>query len=120
MLEIAFVDQLERHLHAMPRLATSWPAVRQPLVAKVGGLIEGEFETDRIGRHDGREQRRVAAGAAGDQIAGRHAPVADAAVDRRAQLGEFQVELGLPHRRLVARSTEAWALRKACARCSNV
>ena len=42
------------------------------------------------------------AGAAGDEIAGRHAPVADAAADRRAQFGEFQIELGLPHRASLA------------------
>ena len=33
----------------------------------------------------------------------RHAAVADAAGDRRAQLGEFEIELGLPHRGLVGR-----------------
>ena len=41
--------------------------------------------------------------AAGDEIARRHAPVADAAGHRRAQFGELQVELGLAHRRLVRR-----------------
>ena len=56
---------------------------------------------DRIGRDDGRQQRGAAAAAAGHQIAGRDPAVADAAVDGRAQLGEFQVELGLAHRRLV-------------------
>ena len=35
------------------------------------------------------------------EVARRHAPVADAAGHRRAQFGELQVELGLPHRRLV-------------------
>ena len=66
---------------------------------------------DRIGRDDGGEQRGVAAGAAGDEVAGRDAPVADAAVDRRAQFGEFQIELGLAHRRLAVAATEACALR---------
>ena len=77
------------------------PGLGQPLVAQIRRFVEGEFEIDRIGRHDGGEQRGVAAGAAGDKIARRDAPVADAAVDRRAQFGEFQVELGLAHRRLV-------------------
>ena len=46
-------------------------------------------------------KRRVAGGAAGDQVAGRDPPVADAAVDRRAQFGEFDVERRLTHGRLV-------------------
>ena len=45
----------------------------------------------------------VAAGAAGHQIARRHPPVADAAGDRSPELGEFEIELGLAHQRLVRR-----------------
>ena len=41
--------------------------------------------------------------AAGDEIARRDAPVADAAGDRRAQFGELQVELGLLDRSLLRR-----------------
>ena len=104
VVEVVLVDQLERHLNAGVAAGDVLSAVfGKTLVAQIRGLIEGEFETDRIGRHDGGEQRRVAARAAGDQVARRHAAVADAAVDRRAQLGELQVELGLPHRRLVRR-----------------
>ena len=43
----------------------------------------------------------AAAGAAGHEIAGRHAPVADAAGDGSLELGEFEIELGLAHHRLV-------------------
>ena len=39
----------------------------------------------------------------GDEIAGRHAAVADAAGDRRAQFGELDVERRLANRRLVCR-----------------
>ncbi len=73
----------------------------EALVAQVRRLVERELESDRIDRHDGREQRGVAAGPAGDQVAGGNAPVADAAVDRRAQLGEGEIELGLAHHRFV-------------------
>jgi len=50
---------------------------------------------DRVLRHDGGEQRRIAGGAAGDEIARRDSAVTDAAVDRRAQFGELHVELRL-------------------------
>ena len=73
------------------------------LVAKIGRLVEGEFEADRIDRHDGREQGRVAAGPAGHQIAERNAAVADAAGHRRAQIGEAEIEFGLADRGLLRR-----------------
>ena len=85
------------------RPVTSLPSLDEALVAQVGGLVEGELETDRIDRHDGGEQRGGAAGAAGDQVALRHAPVADAAGDRGPELGEFEIELGLLDQRLVGR-----------------
>ena len=100
--------------------ATSLPLLGEALVAQIRRLIEGELEADRIDRHDGGEQRGVAAGAAGDEIAGRDAAVADAAGDRRAQLGEFEIELGLPHRRLVARRPRPRATRLAWVRWSKV
>ena len=98
MVEIVLVDQLERHLHAGAAAGDVVAGLRQPLVAQERRLVEGEFEIDRVGRHDGGEQRGVAAGAAGDEIARRDAAVADAAVDRRAQLGEFddRVRPGAP------------------------
>ncbi len=37
------------------------------------------------------------------RLPGGHAPVADAAGDRRPQLGEFEIELGLAHHRLACR-----------------
>ncbi len=43
---------------------------------------------------------RAGGRAAGHQVAGRDAAVADAAGDRRAQLGELEIELGLAHRGL--------------------
>ena len=103
MVEIAFVDQLERDDDAAVAAGHLLAAAGEALVAQIRGLVEGELEADRIDRHDGGEQRRAAGSAAGDEIAGRHAAVADAAGDRRAQLGELQIELGLAHRGLVGR-----------------
>ena len=56
---------------------------------------------DRIDRNDGGKQRCVAAGAPGHKVAGRNAPVADAAIHRRAQFGKFHIEFGLTHGGLV-------------------
>ena len=100
--EVVLVDQLERDGDAA--LAARHVLARggEALVAQIRRLIEGELEADRIDRHDGRQQRGVAAGAARHQIADRDAAVADAAVDRRAQLGEFvEVKLGRLHHRLL-------------------
>ena len=83
------------------RLATSCSFVRQALVTKIGGFIESELEINRIGRNNSGKHRRVAAGAAGNKIARRDAPVANAAIHRRAQFGELHVELGLAYGRLV-------------------
>ena len=80
----------------LPRLAPprARPDARRE-IAQVRRLIHGELEPDRIDRDDRREQRRGAARAAGDEIADRHAPVADAAGDRRLEFRELQVELRL-------------------------
>ncbi len=51
-----------------------------------------EDEVDRIDGDDRGEQRRAGL-AAGDQVARIDAPVRDAAGDRRAHLGPFQIEL---------------------------
>ena len=63
--EVLLVDQLQVHRRrgaAAGNVAGSLAIsrLRHPLVAQESGLIEGEFETDRIGRDDGREQRGVA------------------------------------------------------------
>ena len=119
--EVLLVDQLAARPATLPsRLVTSLPPRGEPLVAQIGGLVEGELEADRIDRHDGGEQRGVAAGAAGHEIAGRHAAVADAAGDRRAQLGELEIELGLSAPRPPAPATEASATRLAWVRWSKV
>ena len=57
--------------------------------------------------------------AARDQVAGRHAPVADAARYRRAQLGEFEIELAWRTAASWA-ATVASATRLACVRWSKV
>ena len=102
MLEVGLVDKLERDRNLAFSAAHLPVASGEALVAQVGSLVEGEFEADRIDRDDGREQRRVAAIAAGHQIADGDAAVADASVDRRAQLGIFvEVELGLMDHRLL-------------------
>ena len=77
------------------------PVLCSAQVAQVGGLVHRELEADRIDRLDGRQQGRGARRAAGHEVADRHAPVADAARHRRAQLGEVEVELGLAQRRLL-------------------
>lgn len=74
---------------ALVRLAR---VLRDALVAQVRSLIERELETDRIDRNHGRKQRLPACSGAGHEIARRHAAVADAAGNRRAQLGEFEIE----------------------------
>src|SRR5262249_13983238 len=72
------------------------------LVTKVGRLVEGELEADRIDRDDRREKRGRAADAAGDKIADGDAAIADAAVDRRADFAVFvEIKLGLVDDRLV-------------------
>ena len=99
--EIGLVDQLHRDDDAALATGDFLSGLRQPLVADIRRFVEGELEPDRIDRHDGGEQRGIAAGAAGHEIARRDAPVADAAGDRRAQFGEFEVERGLANRRLL-------------------
>ncbi len=100
MPEVLLVDELERDRHAAIAAGDVLAFLRQALVPQKRGLVEGKLEVDRIGRDDRREQRGVAARSAGHEIAGRNPPVADTAVDRRTQLGELKVELGLPYRGL--------------------
>ena len=98
-----------------PRTVLHRPFCRAtPVVPQQRSLVEGEFEPDRIGGHDGGEQSRIAT-TRRHQVSGRDAAVADAAIDRRAYLGEFEIELGLAHRGL-AGCTKAWALRWVWAR----
>ena len=102
MLEVLLVDELERDRHAGVAARHLAVGRGQALVTQIGRLVEGELEADRIDRHDGREHGRVAAKAAVHQIADGDAAVADASVDRRAQLGIFvEVELGRMHHRLL-------------------
>ena len=79
-------------------------------VADVVGLGRVEDEIDRI-ESDDRGQQGRAGLPAGDQIAGIDPAVGDAAGDRRAHLGPFQVELrgvqrGLGRQQLRARDVE--------------
>ena len=85
-LKSRLVDELERDRNAALRASHLRLRPGETLVAQIGRLVEGELEADRIDRDDGRKQRRVAAVAAGDQIADGDPAVADAAVDRRAQI----------------------------------
>ena len=101
MVETLFVEQLEPDDDAALASGDFLAAAGEALVAEIRRLIHGELEADRIERNDVGEHRRGAARAAGDEVAGRHAAVADAAGDRRAKLGEFEIELGLAHRGLV-------------------
>ena len=103
MLELAFIDQLDGDLDAgLP--ARFVHAFRpEALVAQERPLIEGELEADRIDRYDHGQHRGVSAGAAGHEVAFGHAPVADPAGDRRLELGELKVELGLADRRFLRR-----------------
>ena len=119
MHEILLVEQLERDVDAALAARHLLAAVRETLVAQIGRFVEGEFEADRIERHDGGQHRGVAGRAAGDEIARRNAAVADAAGDRRAQLGEFEVELRLTTAASLA-ATEAVAARNAWVRWSKV
>ena len=57
-------------------------------------FIRLEVTIQRVERDDGRQQRRIRGAPAGDEIARGHARVADAAGNRGAHFGEFQIELG--------------------------
>src|SRR5579862_8259568 len=100
MFENLFVEQLQPDNY--PALASGHflAAAGEPLVAKIRRLIHGEFEADRIERHDVGEHRRGPPRATGDEVAARHATVANAAGDRRAELREFEIEFGLADRGL--------------------
>ena len=101
MRKVLLVDQLQSHRRSAASGHVRVAVPRQPLVAQQRRLVEGEFQPNGIGRDDDGEECGRSAGAAGHEIAGRHAPVADAAGDGSPELGEFEVELGLPHHRLV-------------------
>ena len=58
------------------------------------GFAAIEHEVIRIDGHDGGQQR-CATLSAGNQISGVDAPVRDAAGNRRAHLGPFEIELSL-------------------------
>ena len=100
--ELGLVEQLQANRGAA-EAGYLVPAGRQSLVAQQRRLVEGEFEPDRIDGDDGGEHGGVAAGAAGDQVALGHAPIADAAGDRRLELGVLEIKLRLAHHRLVGR-----------------
>src|SRR5262245_19352071 len=79
--ELPLVEELERDDDVAAAPGHFLAVARQALVAQVGGLIERKLQPDRIYRDDGCKQRGVATGAAGDQVALRHPPVADSTSD---------------------------------------
>src|SRR3954447_12187782 len=79
--EGVLVDQLEFHRRGEAAMRRVGLVLRPTRIAQVGGLIDGELEANGIDRFDGRQQRGAHC-AAGDEIADRDAPVANAAVDR--------------------------------------
>ena len=102
MVEIILIDQLECNWHACVAIGHVLAAARAyPLITQVGRFVESEFEVDRIGRNNSGQQRRISACAAGDKIAWRYPPIANAAIHRGAQFSELHVELSLTHRCLV-------------------
>jgi hypothetical protein len=58
-VELLLVEQFQLHGSPRPRGSSSCPGTFDARIAEERGLIEGEFEPDRIDRHDGREHRRV-------------------------------------------------------------
>src|SRR5581483_8578672 len=83
--KVLFVDELEHDGHAGAAAGDIVVTVlRHALVTQKRSLVEREFEIDGIGGDDGGEQPRVTGGAAGHEVAGRDAAVADAAIDGRA------------------------------------
>src|SRR4029450_4974810 len=83
-----------------PRPATSPLPVASRWYRNSAPLVEGEFEPDRIDRDDCGEQAGIAAGAPRHQVALRDPAVADAAGDRRPELGVFGIQLGPAHHQL--------------------
>ena len=96
--EVVLVEQLERDRRTALAPGHVAAVLGEALVTQIRGLVEGEFEADRVHRNDHRKQRGIAGGVAGDEIAARHPAVADPAGDRGLELGEFEVEQRLPHR----------------------
>ncbi len=98
VLEIGFVDQPQRRRSTLPsRPVTSLPPPENARSADT--TPSSKVNSKRIGSVETMVASSVVLprGAAGDEVARRHAAVADAAGDRRAQLGELQIELGLTH-----------------------
>src|SRR6185312_12909718 len=95
-------DQLERNLDAAAAAGDVAPVLGKTFVTKVGRFVESELEMHGIGRHDGGQEGCVAGRSPGNEVARRYAAVADAPVDRCAQLSVFEVELGLAQRGLGA------------------
>ena len=69
------------------------------LLLQVGRLVHVEIDVDRIERDDRGQQGRAAV-AALHEIADADEMAADAAVDRRRDMGEFEIELGRLQRAL--------------------
>ena len=70
------------------------PLLGRALIGEVIELAHVEIEVDRIERDDGGEERGAAAAlAAAHQVSDAHEVVADAAGDRRRDVGELDVEL---------------------------
>src|SRR5262249_54243681 len=99
--EVPLVDELERNDDARFATGHVLAVAGEALVTQIGRLVEGELAANSIERYDGGEQRGIATSAASDQVAVGDAAVTDTAGDRRAQLGEFEIELRLFHHGLV-------------------
>ncbi len=100
VLPAALVRQLDIDA-AVDRMAVVRP-VQEALVGDVVALAHVEVEVDRVLRDDGGQHRRGAAAplTAGDEVAGGDEVAADAAGQRRGDMGPAHVELGLAHRGL--------------------
>ena len=104
MTEIVFVDELERDRNAVVGVRLFAGRAGEALIAQIDA--SSKVNSKRIGSSETMVVSSVEVGtvAAGHQIADRDAAVADAAVDRRAQIGIFvEVELGLMDHRLLRR-----------------
>ena len=96
-----FIDKLQLDQNGQAAVGRVSIFLGGTRIAQMGGLIQGELETNRINRFDGRKQAGVARSSTRDEIANGHAAVTNAARDRGAQLGEFEIELCLTHDRLL-------------------
>src|SRR3974377_1715499 len=83
---------------AVPTFAAETP------IAEKSGLVESELKPDRIDRNDRCQQSGIAAGSASYEVADRHPPIADLAVDRRTQFAVLvEVEFGRMHHCFLSR-----------------